>query len=187
MNDPVERGWWRPLLASALGLGHVPWMPGTAGALLGPALYVPLAWAVPGEPWQTGMVGLVFVFWCAATVALGGWAERYYGRKDCPHFVTDEVAGFLGTVLLFRLPGQPLLTALVAFPVTRVIDILKVPPARQLERLPRGWGVLADDLLSSVYAAGVLHVGRWWLGERLVGGTASVSKYVGEWVCRVAI
>jgi phosphatidylglycerophosphatase A len=187
MNRPVERAWWRPLLASALGLGYVPGMPGTAGALLGPVLYVPLAWTVPGEPWQTGLVGLLFLFWCGATVALGGWAERYYGRKDCPHFVTDEVAGFLGTVLLFRLPGQPLWTALWAFPVTRVIDVLKVPPARQLERLPQGWGVLADDLLSSVYAAGVLHLARWWLGGGLAPGAASVSWFVGECVCRVAI
>jgi phosphatidylglycerophosphatase A len=187
MNGSREREWGRPLLASALGLGHVPGMPGTAGALLGPALYLPLAWAVPAEPWQTGLVGLVFLFWCGATVALGGWAERYYGRKDCPHFVTDEVAGFLGTVLLFRLPGQPLLTVLLAFPVTRVIDILKVPPARQLERLPRGWGVLADDLLASVYAAGVLHLVRWGLGDRLPGEAASVSDFLSECVCRVAI
>lgn len=187
MNGPAKPAWCRALVASALGLGYVPGMPGTAGALLGPALYVPLARAVPGEPWQTGLVGLVFLFWCGATVALGGWAERYYGRKDSPNFVSDEVAGFLGTVLLFRLPGQPVATAVLAFLVTRVIDILKVPPARQLERLPRGWGVLADDLLSSVYAAGVLHLARWWLGDQLAEGPAWVSMFVGECVCRVAI
>ena len=94
-------------------------------------------------------------------MALGGWAETYYQRKDSQVFVTDEVAGFLMTVLLLHLPDQPVLTTLWAFPVTRVIDIVKVPPAKQLEHLPRGWGVLADDLLGSVYAAGLLWVIRW--------------------------
>jgi phosphatidylglycerophosphatase A len=42
-----------------------------------------------------------------------------------------------------------------------VIDILKIPPARQLEHLPKGWGVLADDLMGSIYAAGVLHLMYW--------------------------
>ena len=41
--------------------------------------------------------------------------------------------------------------------MTRIIDILKIPPARRLERLPRGWGVLADDLLGSIYAAALLY------------------------------
>jgi len=54
-----------------------------------------------------------------------------------------------------------LLTTFWAFPVTRIIDILKVPPARRLEKLPAGWGVLADDLLGSLYAAAVLHAGFW--------------------------
>ena len=93
------------------------------------------------------------LLWCWITVALGGWAETYYQRKDSQTFVTDEVAGFLLTVLLFHDPAQPVLTTLWAFPVTRIIDILKIPPARRLEHLPRGWGVLADDLLGSLYAA----------------------------------
>ena len=108
-----------------------------------------------GEALENGTAAALLV-WCAITVALGGWAEEYYQRKDSQVFVTDEVTGFLLTVLLFHDPAQPVLTMLWAFPVTRIIDILKVPPARQLERLPRGWGVLADDLLGSVYAAALL-------------------------------
>ena len=81
-------------------------------------------------------------------------------EKDCQVFVTDEVAGFLFTVLLFHDPARPIVTTLWAFPVTRIIDILKIPPARRLEHLPRGWGVLADDLLGSIYAAALLHAIR---------------------------
>lgn len=131
-------------------------MPGTCGALLGPVCYIPLALALPNEPGQTIAIAAALLIWSAITVALGGWSETYYQRKDSQVFVTDEVAGFLLTVLLFHDPAQPVLTTLWAFPVTRIIDIIKVPPARQLEKLPRGWGVLADDLLGSVYAAAVL-------------------------------
>ncbi|MDX1947332.1 MAG: phosphatidylglycerophosphatase A [Pirellulaceae bacterium] len=145
-----------PILASCFGLGYSPIMPGTCGALLGPAIYIPLAFVMPDEPRQTLGIAVNLLAWCWITVALGGWAEKYYQRKDSQVFVTDEVAGFLLTVLLWHLPGQPVLTTLWAFPVTRVIDIVKVPPAKQLEHLPRGWGVLADDLLGSVYAAALL-------------------------------
>ena len=165
---------WRPLLASCFGLGYSPIMPGTCGALVGLAIYIPLALLVPEEPWLSVGIGTNLLLWCWMTVALGRWAEDYYQKKDSQTFVTDEVAGFLFTVLLWHLPGQPVLTALWAFPVTRLIDIVKVPPAKQLERLPAGWGVLADDLLGSVYAAGILWTFRlaapgWFTGSELPG------------------
>jgi phosphatidylglycerophosphatase A len=163
----------RPFLASCFGLGHSPIMPGTCGALVGPAIYIPLALAVPSEPLQTVLIAVALLVWCWITVALGGWAETYYQQKDSQTFVTDEVAGFLLTVLLFHDATQPVLTTLWAFPVTRIIDILKIPPARRLEKLPRGWGVLADDLLGSVYAALSLHgiwaVLSWWKGAPFPG------------------
>jgi phosphatidylglycerophosphatase A len=164
----------RPLVASCFGLGYSPIMPGTCGALLGLAFYLPIAWLVPQEPVQTVCLGLVLVAWCWITVALGGWAEHYYGQKDSQKFVTDEVAGLLLTLLLWHVPSRPVLTALWAFPMTRLLDIAKVPPARRLEQLPRGWGVLADDLLSSVYAAGLLWIVRLtfpsWFGGSDLGG-----------------
>ena len=34
----------------------------------------------------------------------------------------------------------------------RVIDIVKTPLARKLERVPNGWGVMLDDVLAGFYA-----------------------------------
>jgi phosphatidylglycerophosphatase A len=153
-NRPRE--FLRPLIASCFGLGYSPIMPGTCCALLGPLFYVPLALGFPSEPLQSGLIAVNLAFWSVVTVAFGRWAESYYQQKDSQVFGTDEVAGFLLTVLLYHDPERPIVTALWAFPVTRIIDIIKIPPARSLERLPRGWGVLADDLLGSIYAAGVL-------------------------------
>jgi phosphatidylglycerophosphatase A len=156
------------ILASCFGLGYSPIMPGTCGALVGPLVYLPVALLVPAEPWQSLLIAALLLVWTWITIALGQWAESYYGVKDSQVFVTDEVVGFLGTVLLFHLPAQPVLTMLWAFPVTRVIDILKIPPARRLEKLPAGWGVVADDLLGSVYAAMLLYAIRFampqWFG-----------------------
>jgi phosphatidylglycerophosphatase A len=167
----------RPIVATCFGLGHSPIMPGTCGALVGPAIYIPLALTVPNEPLQTVLIAATLLLWCAITVALGGWAETYYQKKDSQKFVTDEVAGFLLTVLLFHDPARPVLTTLWAFPVTRIIDILKVPPARQLEKLSRGWGVLADDLLGSVYAAGALYL--WWIA--VLAPNSSLRPYIIDW------
>ena len=153
MSNLTDRFKW--LVATCCGFGHAPIMPGTAGALWGIVIYVPIA-LYAAEPYQSLLIALALVLTSAATVGLGRWAETFFGEKDSGKFVTDEVAGFLLTVLLFRTPDI-LVTVLWAFPVTRVIDIIKVPPARQLERIPGGWGVLLDDLLGSLYAAFILH------------------------------
>ncbi|MFB3891589.1 MAG: phosphatidylglycerophosphatase A [Phycisphaerae bacterium] len=45
-----------------------------------------------------------------------------------------------------------LLAVGIAFLAFRLLDIIKPPPARQLEKLPHGWGVLLDDLAAGLYA-----------------------------------
>jgi phosphatidylglycerophosphatase A len=147
------------LIATCCGCGYSPILPGTCGALWGLAIYLPLGWYVP-EPWQSCLLLLALALSCLVTLWLAPWAEAYFGEEDSGRFVTDEVAGFLFTVLLFRTPDV-LGTALWAFPVTRIIDMVKVPPTRRLEQLPGGWGVLADDLWGSLYAAGLLHLVAW--------------------------
>lgn len=153
---------WRWLIATCGGFGYCPILPGSCGALWGVAIYVVLA-RVTSEPWQTVGIAAFLLLACIATYRLSAWAERYFQEEDSGKFVTDEVAGFLTTVLLFR-PADVsvLVTVLWAFPVTRILDMIKLPPARRLEHLPGGWGVLADDLLDSVYAAALLHVLYQW-------------------------
>lgn len=154
---PSDR--WRWLIATCGGFGYCPILPGSCGALWGVAIYVALDTGLTSEPWQTlGIAAWLFLA-CLATYRLSPWAERFFQEEDSGKFVTDEVAGFLMTVLLFRPADISLLVIVLwAFPVTRIVDMIKPPPARRLEHLPGGWGVLADDLLDSVYAAGLLHV-----------------------------
>jgi len=144
------------LAATAGGLGYLPRAPGTWGTLLGVAVYAAAAFTL-AEPAQSVVLAATLVLASAATVALGSWAESYWGRKDPQRVVLDEVAGFLLVALCFRVgPFWP--NVAWCFVAARLFDILKPFPARRLERLPRGWGVLLDDLMASVYAVAALHL-----------------------------
>jgi len=46
----------------------------------------------------------------------------------------------------------------------RVFDVLKPWPCRRLERLPGGFGILADDLMAGIYAAIVLQIYIYYFG-----------------------
>lgn len=169
-KDFAERA--KLFLATSGGLGYSPFFPGGFGALPAIPIYLAIVWLLPGEPvWQRVAIGIATLIASALTVWLGTWAEDYFGKKDSRTFVTDEVAGLLLTLLIFHLPDQPWWTLAWAFPVTRIIDMSKVPPAKQLEYLPHGWGVVADDLMGSVYAGLLLHLVYWlkpeWFGVAL--------------------
>ena len=151
-------------IGTCFGLGYAPILPGTCGAMLAVVQYLLIVWLLPTDSdhvvWsgQTLALGIAFFAWTGFTIYIGKWAEEYFGKKDSGIFVTDEVLGTLLTLLLFRVPEHPYITVLWAFPLTRIIDIVKIPPAKQLEKLPVGWGVVADDLVGSLYTAALLYL-----------------------------
>lgn len=85
---------------------------------------------------------------------------RESGRKDPQNVVIDEVAGQWLTLAAAAPDWKHALAGLVLF---RLFDITKPWPARQLEHLREGWGIMLDDLAAGVYGALVLLVMRhWW-------------------------
>ena len=130
-------------------VGYVPIAPGTFGSALG----LVLLWAMR----TVGDVGLDIIV-LVLVLVLGVWsgsvAERYAGRVDPGIVVIDEVAGMLITMLLIPVTA---LSALAGFLVFRALDILKPWPARRLERLPGGFGIMADDVMAAVYGNLVMH------------------------------
>jgi phosphatidylglycerophosphatase A len=147
------------LVATCFGLGYSPVMPGTFGALPGLATFLIVACPTLGVPRDVAIwiLAASLLFWCVATIVLAKWAEEFWQKKDCGIFVTDEVAGYLLTVLIFWPAGMCLWhVAAWTFVFSRGIDIIKIPPAKQAEYLPLGWGVLLDDLIASCYAGGIL-------------------------------
>jgi phosphatidylglycerophosphatase A len=147
-------------IGSALGLGLSPIAPGSFGALLGVAyavpvlLYLPLAW----RPWAIAL-GLAAV--AAANHRLTPWAVAYWKDEDPSHFVLDEIAGYLMVPLLLP-QGTLWQVGFWGFLLFRIFDVVKIPPARQIDRKWHGpWGILLDDLVSGAYAALALYAYRW--------------------------
>jgi len=90
--------------------------------------------------------------------ALGVWAageaEEFFGRTDPSQVVVDEVVGQMLTFLL--LPHATWKWWLGGFLLFRGFDIVKPFPARQAERIPRGWGIMLDDVVAGGYSLAVL-------------------------------
>jgi len=146
-------------LASGLGFGFSPVASGTVGALWG----LPLAWGLD----RIGSVPLrlvVLLALCAIGIPLCSRAARDLGGAKDPGIITyDEIVSLPVTYFALSLtPG----VLVVGFLLNRLFDIWKPPPARQLEALPDGVGILADDLCAAVYSHVALRVmiGLGWLG-----------------------
>ena len=128
--------------ATVLGVGYVPFAPGTFGSLVGLALW----WVLPAST-SAQAVAIVALFIVGSWS--GGVAERYLGTTDPSVVVIDEVMGMLITLFLNPVGW---LGALGAFLLFRVFDVIKPYPSNQLERLPGGVCVMADDAMAAVYA-----------------------------------
>ena len=132
-------------VVSCCFLGCSPFAPGTFGTLGG----VAIAWLLSRTAWFPLWAILVCAALYSISAPLGAWAERYAGRKDPGIFVIDEVIGYLITVLWTGGPS-PLALA-VAFFVFRFFDIVKPPPARAMERIRGGHGILLDDVVAGLW------------------------------------
>jgi len=143
----------RRFLITGLGLGYLPGAPGTFGSAGAAGVFALTASISPEPICVSGAMALIAIFFSLVCVRLGPFAEKAFGRKDPSQCTADEWAGqgvaFLGLPIA---AGGTWITCLVGFAAFRVFDIVKPPPIRRLERLPQGWGVLADDLAAGVCA-----------------------------------
>jgi phosphatidylglycerophosphatase A len=148
------------LLATVGGLGDLLPAPGTTvGSLAGALLYWGASRLWPLPVWAVAIGGL-FVLLPVSVWACGAEAARR-GQADPGPVVLDEVAGQWLAVAVVALgrPGVPDLREIaVAFVLFRILDVAKPWPIRRLERLPEGWGIVADDL-AAAFAAGLLALG----------------------------
>ena len=130
------------VLATALGVGYIPFAPGTFGSAVGLLLWALLP---PSALVQGGAIVVLFI----AGSWSGSVAERHFGRSDPRQVVIDEVMGMLITLFLNPVGWAG---AVFAFLLFRAADIVKPYPANRLERLHGGIGVMADDGMAAIYA-----------------------------------
>ena len=149
LTDPVH------FLAFGFGTGLAPIAPGTFGSLPGVLLF-----------WLTLEFGLYVQFGVAVALVLAGvWlcgeSARRIGVHDHGGIVWDEIAGMYLTLFAAPLSLAGWLGAFVLF---RAADIVKPWPIRDLDhRLGGGVGIMLDDLVAALYAAGILGLYRWFM------------------------
>lgn len=137
---------WTTRIATLFGLGNLPIAPGTWGSLGTLLLWAPVRTAWPELEWPLLVAG------CALAVYTAGREAARVRGTDPSAVVVDEAVGMMLTLTV--LPWMPSLPQFAAaFLLFRLFDVVKPPPLRMLERLPGGWGIVADDLGAGVYAA----------------------------------
>ena len=143
------------MLTSCFGLGLLPVCPGTFGSLPPVVLFMAMVYLfVP----PIG-ISIVMIVWAIAAsiicVRFSPDIIALKGKDDPGEIVIDELAGQCQAFIAwpFFPDADQCLIAAVAFGAFRLFDILKPWPIKKLEKLPAGWGILADDLLAGVYAA----------------------------------
>lgn len=140
-------------LAEGCGLGRLRPAPGTWGSLWGIPLGLLLGyWETV---WWERLLLAVAMFVVGVPICRKGADLR--GEKDPSSVVWDEMAAFPIVFAFVPLDGSRLwLTIGLGFLLFRVFDISKPPPVRQGDRLSGGLGIMIDDTLAAVYAAGCL-------------------------------
>lgn len=162
------------LAITTVGVGYLPIAPGTWGSMVGVAIYIAIGYiefAVAVslayyQGWGDDQIAALFVATNALLIfllsLLGIWASgrstELFGNSDPSQAVIDEVMGQLVTFLFIpHMISWPFILA--GFLLFRLFDIWKPYPIDDLQSLPGGLGICADDIIAGVYAGICLAVG----------------------------
>jgi phosphatidylglycerophosphatase A len=152
-------------ISTFFGAGYFPIAPGTFASLLAAGFYL---------AWLSRLSVLVYFCLLLALTIVGilsaSLFARSLGHRDPRPVVIDEVCGQLFNLAWAPRSAGPVAAAFVLF---RLFDIAKPFPIRRLERLPWGWGIMADDVLAGVYGLAVLQIGLqagilWGVGAFII-------------------
>ena len=141
-------------IASVLGIGYIGKGGGTVAALFYCIIWLLLPVGFSSTAWQVIVTFLL--------IAIGIWSGNVVDEnwgKDSSKVVIDEVAGMAITLLYAPQNIWYAVAGLIAF---RFFDILKPLGIKKLEKWPKGWGVMADDVLAGIYAFIVIQLLLWF-------------------------
>ena len=136
------------LLGSGFYTGYIPFASGTFGSLAGLIIYY-----IPGFEKPVIIIPAIIIF-TVYGIYVGSQFEKVYG-KDPAECTIDEIVGMW--ISLLFLP-KILWVSIAVFLLWRLSDIIKPYPARQLEKLHGGTGIMIDDIISSFYVLLLVHL-----------------------------
>lgn len=130
------------LFATGFYSGYTPIAPGTAGSLVAAVVYL-----LPNVEKPILLLSIIVLFFFIGTL-VACRMEKVLG-EDPPVIVIDEMVGMWISYLF--LP-KTLTVIVLGFLFFRGFDIFKPPPARRIEKLKNGWGIMLDDVIAGIYA-----------------------------------
>lgn len=163
MNDAAvgRKTAWAWAVGAFFGAGLIKPGPGSWGAAAAALLWLAAATTFhPGGATLSWLTLLASLAALAIGIPSATIVERESARPDPGHIVIDEVAGQWITLIHARVDLSHLLAGFLFF---RLFDIVKPWPARQLENLPAGWGIMLDDVAAGVYALLLMQALQHWI------------------------
>jgi len=154
VNQRPDSPRWAFLVATFFGIGRLRPGPGTWGSAATVLLWAALSRLI-AAPWQTIAIVSLAILTVVIGIPAATQVARATGGKDPQMVVIDEVAGQLLTLAAAPVAWKSLLVGFILF---RGFDIVKPPPARNLERLPEGLGIVMDDVAAGIYGFTVMQV-----------------------------
>lgn len=150
----MKINFFEKFIGSGFYTGYSPYISGTVGSLAALIIYL-----IPGFEKLFIIVPAVIIFMVYG-IYTGNKFESEYG-KDPSQCTVDEVVGTW--ISLIALP-KTIGIIITAFFLWRILDIIKPPPARNLERLKGGLGIMIDDVISGIYTLIIMHLVVYLLG-----------------------
>jgi phosphatidylglycerophosphatase A len=146
------------IISTGCGIGYFPLAPGTMGALAALIIY----WVAP-QPGNASFLLIIFLLTLVGIYAASITERELITRlgaakgKDPKIVIIDEIIGMLVSLIAIPKTKKFLILAFILF---RIFDIIKPFPARRIEKLPAGWGIVFDDVIAGIYANLLIQIGR---------------------------
>ena len=146
----LPRTRWAWAIGTFFGIGRLRPGPGTWAS----TVTVLLWWALARKADHLSVIAAVTAIVVTAIgIPASTRVARESGIQDPGFVVIDEVAGQMFPLILAPLTWKYLLLSLILF---RCFDIFKPPPLRALERLPKGAGIMLDDVGAGLYSLAIV-------------------------------
>lgn len=129
------------IISTFFYLGYLPLIPGTYASISAVLLFLLLR-----NDFRLYLTITALIAVCGFCVC--GKAEEIFAERDSPKIVIDEVCGML---LCFLFVPFNVINLLVGFVLFRIFDIVKIPPARKIEKIKGGLGIMLDDIVAAFY------------------------------------
>jgi len=136
------------LLGSGFYTGFIPFASGTFASAAALAIYF-----IPGFEQSYIIIPLTIVFFVLG-IPIGTKFEKVYG-KDPSECTMDEIAGMWMSLLFIP---KTIFYAVISFFIWRFFDIIKPYPAKNMEKINGGLGIMIDDFVAALYSLVTIHL-----------------------------